>query len=74
MLEKDIKDLRAELTKVEYMLARHENLHTPSSQKPIGQKNNRSGKDKSSRSREKPRKPGAQKGLGNCQPSQTRTV
>ena len=42
-LEKGIEDLRARLTKAEGRLAQHENPHTPSSKKPIGQKNNGTG-------------------------------
>ena len=61
-LEKDIEDLRARLTKTEGRLAQHENPHTPSSKKPIGQKNNGAGKDKPNKSGDKPKKPGVQKG------------
>ena len=58
-------------------LAQHENSHTPSSKKPIGQKNNRKGRDKPCRSGDKPKKPGAQKGhqgiTGRPKPTQFKT-
>ena len=59
-----MEDLRARLTKVEGRMAQHENSHTPSSQKPIGQKNNRSGRrDKPRKAKSgKSKKSGAQKG------------
>ena len=62
--EKNIEDLRARLTKVEGRLAQHENPHTPSSQKPIGQKDNGSGRrDKPRKTKSgKSKKSGAQKG------------
>ena len=39
-LEKGMEDLRVRLAKAEGRLAQHDNPHTPSSKKPIGQKNN----------------------------------
>ena len=61
-LEKGMEDLRARLAKAEGRLAQHENPHTPSSKKPIGQKNNITYKDKPNKSGDRPKKPGAQKG------------
>ena len=76
-LEKDIEDLCARLTKAEGRLARHESLHTPSSQKLIGQKNSKTDKDKPDRSKERSKKPGVQKGrlgiAGRYKPAQFKT-
>ena len=58
-LEKGMEDLRARLAKAEGRLAQHDNPHTPSSKKPIGQKNNGI---VSNKPEGKPKKPGAQKG------------
>ena len=58
-LEKGMKDLRIKLAKAEGRLAQHDNPHTPSSKKPIGQKNNGI---VSNKPEGKPKKPGAQKG------------
>ena len=59
---KDMEDLRVRLAKAEGRLAQHDNPHTPSSKKPIGQKNNGIVSDKPDKPEGKPKKPGAQKG------------
>ena len=61
-LAKDMEDLRVKLAKAESRLAQHDNPHTPSSKKPIGQKNNGIVSDKPDKPEGKPKKPGAQKG------------
>ena len=58
-LEKGMKDLRVRLAKAEGRLAQHDNPHTPSSKKPIGQKKNGI---VSNKPEGKPKKPSAQKG------------
>ena len=58
-LEKGMADLRVRLAKAEGRLAQHDNPHTPSSKKPIGQKNNGI---VSNKPEGRPKKPGAQKG------------
>ena len=50
-IKEELKDSQDEFTKLKGRMAQHDNPHTPSSQKPIGQKNNRSGR------RDKPRRP-----------------
>ena len=57
-----MKDLRVRLAKAEDRLAQHDNPHTPSSKKPIGQKNNGIVSDKPDKPEGKPKKPDAQKG------------
>ena len=57
-----MEDLRVRLAKAEGRLAQHDNPHTPSSKKPIGQKKNRTVSDKPDKPEGKPKKPGAQKG------------
>ena len=61
-LEKGMEDLRVRLAKAEGRLAQHDNPHTPSSKKPIGQKNDKPCKDKSDKSNDKSKKSYAQKG------------
>ena len=63
-LEKDMEDMSVRLAKTESRLAQHDNPHTPSSKKPIGQKNNRSGGRGKPRKTKpgKSKKSGAQKG------------
>ena len=61
-LEKGMEDLRVRLAKAEGRLAQHDNPHTPSSKKPIGQKKNRTVSDRPDKPEGKPKKPGAQKG------------
>ena len=58
-LAKGMKDLRVKLAKAESRLAQHDNPHTPSSKKPIGQKNNGIVSDKPDKPEGKPKKPGA---------------
>ena len=57
-----MEDLRVRLAKAEGRLAQHDNPHTPSSKKPIGQKKNRTCRDRPDKPDGKPKKPGAQKG------------
>ena len=59
---KDMEDLRVRLAKAEGRLAQHDNPHTPSSKKPIGQKKNRTCRDGPDKPEGKSKKPGAQKG------------
>ena len=73
-LEKGMEDLRVRLAKAEGRLAQHDNPHTPSSKKPIGQKKNRTVSDRPDKPEGKPKKPGAQNGHSGVQSSQTHTV
>ena len=63
-IKEELKDFQDEFTKLKGRMAQHDNPHTPSSQKPIGQKDNRSGRrDKPRKTKSgKSKKSGAQKG------------
>ena len=63
-IKEELKDSQDEFTKLKGRMAQHDNPHTPSSQKPIGQKNNRSGRRGKPRKTKsgKSKKSGAQKG------------